>query len=629
MKLRYALSYQQLKPHHRKNTTRQRSAQQRAVSSKEQQISAISPATAPSQITTVQQTDADPARAVALIGSSEKVTVAAIDIGTNSFHLVVGVLRPNTAQGHCRGFEVIDQMKEGVRLLTDGGKFNLISSDGVEEAVRVLKRFQQAALSRGASLRAVATSAVREARNGQTFVRQVKDRLDLDVEVISGFEEARLIYLGVLQALPIWDKVALTIDIGGGSTEIVLGQKGRPLFTASMRLGSLRLQERAFPSLAATGEFSENDVENCRGFVRAALADAGVIPELHRHYPEGTTYEIAVGASGTIEAVASLAVGGTWEEHQELKFSKKQMHTMMQTLLQSRSRAARMKLPGMQAKRVDMVVPGAVLLTELFDALSIVKMTVSPSALREGVLQDSLVRLVSNYEPAPDIRKTSLLHVASRFDIERRMSSALHAAVLGRQLLEGLQSGSSAPPVAAALTADDVVLLDAGLILHSVGLFVSHASHHKHAAYIVRNSEHLLGFSPQEKEMIALIVRYHRKKPPSLKHEEVARLAPRQQESLWALVAIARLAIALERRNTAGTVASVAVLHDESSVVLVVTPAESPDGKAADISLELWALRQEIPYFEKVFQRTAVVVEGAPGDSSAMLLNSVDTVISS
>jgi hypothetical protein len=111
MKLRYALSYQQLKPHHRKNTTRQRSAQQRAVSSKEQQISAISPATAPSQITTVQQTDADPARAVALIGSSEKVTVAAIDIGTNSFHLVVGVLRPNTAQGHCRGFEVIDQVR--------------------------------------------------------------------------------------------------------------------------------------------------------------------------------------------------------------------------------------------------------------------------------------------------------------------------------------------------------------------------------------------------------------------------------------------------------------------------------------------------------------------------------------
>jgi len=522
-------------------------------------------------------------------------------------------------------------MKEGVRLLEGGGgKFNLISSDGVESSLKVLHRFQQAAASRGASLRAVATSAVREARNGPTFVRQVKERLNLDVEVISGFEEARLIYLGVLQALPIYDKLAVTIDIGGGSTEIVLGQAARPLFTASMRLGSQRLQAR-FQNLAATGEFTQEEVEDCRRFVRAALADAGVVQELEVNSPAGLAFEVAVGSSGTIEAVAALAVGGhrADADSRDLQFSARQMREMMRVLLRSHTREARLKLPGMQAKRVDSVIPGAVLLDELFSALNIAHMRVSPFALREGVLQDSLIRLLPSYEMAPDIRRASLLHVAQRFDIEQRMSSALHSAQLARQMVEGLQEGPHVPPAAAALTPNDAFLLEAGVTLHSVGLFVSHASNHKHASYIIRNSEHLLGFSPQEIEMIALIVRYHRKKPPSAKHEEVARLAPQDLAVLKALVAIARLAIALERRNTAGNVAAVTVLQDEGSVVLAVTPAETENGAAADISLELWALRQELPLFEKVFDRATVVVEGGPGTDSATLLTSLDTIHSS
>ena len=166
--------------------------------------------------------------------------IAAMDLGTNSFHLAV--VQPDD-QGR---FEILSTEKEAVRLGSGGGDLNLILPDAMERGLTVLKRFTAISRSMNADIRAVATSAVREAKNSAEFLERVKKECGLDVEVIPGKEEARLIYLGILQCLPVYDKRVLTIDIGGGSTEYLVGKSGIPEFAVSLKLGAIRLKDRFF-----------------------------------------------------------------------------------------------------------------------------------------------------------------------------------------------------------------------------------------------------------------------------------------------------------------------------------------------------------------------------------------------
>ncbi|MBL8020824.1 MAG: exopolyphosphatase, partial [Leptospirales bacterium] len=187
--------------------------------------------------------------------------IAAMDLGTNSFHLVV--VQPDS-QGR---FEILSTEKEAVRLGSGGGDLDLILPDAMERGLVALKRFTAISRSMQAEIRAVATSAVREAKNSAEFLRQVKRECDLDVEVILGKEEARLIYLGILQCLPVYDKRVLTIDIGGGSTEYLIGKSGVPEFANSLKLGAIRLKDRFFEK----GQVSERRIAECRQFIQIAL----------------------------------------------------------------------------------------------------------------------------------------------------------------------------------------------------------------------------------------------------------------------------------------------------------------------------------------------------------------------
>ena len=224
------------------------------------------------------------------MGESVVVTVlAAVDIGTNSIHLVV-------ARVDAERFEVVEREREMVRLGSSARDMKRLTPAAINRGIEVLTRFRQVAAIHGARLRAVATSAVREAENRSTFIERARVEAGIDVEVISGFEEARLIHLGVLQAVPVYDRQVLVCDIGGGSTELVVGRKGDILTARSLKLGAIRLTRRYF----AKNKLNGDAVEACRRDIRATLAPA--VREIER-----LGFDVAVGSSGTIGAICQMA----------------------------------------------------------------------------------------------------------------------------------------------------------------------------------------------------------------------------------------------------------------------------------------------------------------------------------
>eukprot|EP00897_Mesotaenium_endlicherianum_P004785 jgi/Mesen1/4334/ME000022S03625 len=598
---------------------------------------------------------------------SETKMLAAVDLGTNSFHMVIVKAKDNGR------FEIEDVEKEDVRLGSGSAGFSMITPDAEERALSAIKRLKKIATNRKAVMRVVATSAVREARNKRTFVRRIREATGVDVEVLSGREEACLIYMGILQALPVFSKTVLTVDIGGGSTEFVLGREGRPLFATSLKLGHIRLTEKFIDPEG----LQRSQVEEMRRYIRVMLADCGILEIVH-----ATDFEVAIGSSGTIEtlgqmiqlnpssssssnsssssssssAATALAPssdevlpeapkegeevvvkekdkkskkgsagggnGGGSSSSQasgkgvvlkEREFGREELSAVVKKICKAKTPEQRAKLPGLPEKRADVIVGGAVLLEEIFASMGIEKMMVSPYALREGVIVDTLARTCDSYMPSPHLRRSSVFNLAQKFNIDRRLDSAIHSAKLARELMAGLQTCRTGgmdcmSEAVAQLEPVDMELLDAATILHYVGMFISHKGYHKHSHYLIKNNEHLLGYTPLEVEIIALLARYHRKKVPSSKDEDLAKLPEEVQKKIKALSAVIRVAVALDRCDS-GAVESVHVLQDRGSCALVVTPALDPvTGCARDVSLEIWAATAELPYFEKIFKRKPSLV---------------------
>ena len=221
---------------------------------------------------------------------------AALDLGTNSFHLVVARTSPGGS------FEIVTTEKEFVRLGHGGGDMKELSAAAIDRGIEAIARMRRIAESAGAPMRAVATSAVREAQNAEAFLSRARE-IGVEVEVISGVEEARLIHLGVLQAVPVFDKRLLLCDIGGGSTEVLLGEQGEVLDSRSFKLGAVRLTDRFFPR----GRIAKSSaVAECRAFVRSVL-------KVFEREVDRIGFDVAIGSSGTIEQIARLthvAAGG-------------------------------------------------------------------------------------------------------------------------------------------------------------------------------------------------------------------------------------------------------------------------------------------------------------------------------
>ena len=492
-------------------------------------------------------------------------TLAAVDIGTNSVHLVVARVEENR-------IEVLEREKEMVRLGSSAGDMKRLTPAAMARGVEALARFRQVADIHGATMRAVATSAVREAGNRSAFLERAR-AVGVDVEVISGFEEARLIHLGVLQAVPVFDKRVVVCDIGGGSTELVVGSHGEILNARSLKLGSIRLTRRYFPK----NKQSAGAVEACRHDIRTALAPA--VREIER-----SGYDVAVGSSGTIEAVFRMAAAraeakdGTSAPRtfNNQSVSRADIDGVVRRLVKAPTVKERSRTPGLDPRRADIVLAGALILEQFVHAIDASELTFSDYALREGVLLDTWRREHGgSLHHLSDLRRSSVVRLAEQMDEDPD-----HSTQVARLALELFDATADRH----GLGDDSREVLEAAALLANVGLFVSHSGHHKHSYYVIRNSEHLTGFTDREIELIAQVARYHRKSAPRKKHPEFQALAKDDQQRVRVLAGLLRVAVGLDR-NHGGRVASVDTGPGPGDELLIeVTPSDH-----RDVSLELYA----------------------------------------
>lgn len=516
--------------------------------------------------------------------------LAAIDIGTNSIHLVVARF------GEGSRFEVVAREKEMVRLGSASGDMKRLHPDSIDRGIDTLRRFRQIADVSGAKVYAVATSAVREAENAQLFIDRARQEAGVDVEVVSGVEEARLIHLGVLQALEVYDRRLVLIDIGGGSTEVLVGERGESLTAASLKLGAIRLTKRFF----RTGRLHPSAVDSCRRFVRSNLVP--VARQVRR-----LGFDVAVGSSGTIQTVAAMACAARGDAlprtFNGFEVTRKEIRSVVEALVGADTVEERRRLPGIDPARADILLAGAIILEQVTGELGVERLVVSDYALREGVLLDALARERGGaLHHLQDLRRRSVLHLVELMDEDPEHSR--RAAELALSLFDqtrrwhGLGDGARE-------------LLEAGTLLANVGLFVSHSGHHKHSYYVIRNTDHLSGFNDHEIELIALIARYHRKSAPKVKHPEFARLRPVDQEMVRAAAALSRLGIALDRTRS-GAVESVSVRESNSEIVIEARPAGE-----ADLTLEVFTAAERTSLLEEVLGRPVRVVAMEPHRAGA------------
>ena len=514
--------------------------------------------------------------------------LAALDIGTNSFHLVVA--RP---VGGDR-FETLTREREMIRLGHGGGDMKELAADAIERGVDALQRMRRIADSFDAGLRAVATSAVREATNASEFLRRARDEAGVDIEVISGVEEARLIQLGVLQAVPVFDQRMLLVDIGGGSTELLLGERGETIAARSLKVGAVRWTDRFFLG----GTVTPRAVRACRDETRDVLS----------HFQQEVAdhgFDVAVASSGTAEAIARmihLAAGVDvvpLRTYNCFEFTTGELSGIVDELLTHRTPGGRARVRGLEASRADIIVAGALILETVATTFGVEGFTFSEAALRDGVLLDTMSRWSGDHlgplHHLRDVSMRSIRQLAERCDDDPVHSA--HVAGLAVGLFDGL-----APLHGLDGTAREY--LEAGALLANVGLVVAHSKHHLHAYYVIRNSE-LAGLTDAEIEVIAQIARYHRKSAPKPSHPEFSALPPADQDLVRALAAMLRVAIGLDRSHQA----RVRGIRTELGPKKVVLHVESADH--ADTSLELHAANARKELLESVLGRPVDVVAAA------------------
>ncbi len=497
------------------------------------------------------------------MGSDSESVIAALDIGTNSFHLVV-------AKPLETGFEVIASEKEVIRLGHGAGDMKQLEPDAIERGIASLKRMRAISDVHGAKLRAVATSAVREAKNRNEFVKRARKEAEIEVEIISGVEEARLIHIGARYAVAVGEQPMLLCDIGGGSTELVIGSGEEILLSRSFKLGAVRLTDRFFN----TDALHPSSVSSCRKFVRSMLAT--IKPEVTE-----LGFEVAIGSSGTVEAVARLIRKLNNEPEptsfNRYEFSAKDVTKVLELLADAPTVKQRAKVFDLDSSRAEIILAGAVILEGIAESFDVKTFIYSDYALREGVLFDTLAREnLLNHPEDVDPALQSVRQLADRCD--DRPEHSAYVSKIALSLFDCLQKRLALPQTSRRY-------LEAASLLANVGVVVSHSKHHLHSYYVIRNSE-LVGLTDREIELIAVIARYHRKSAPKQSHSEFAQLEESDQKLVTSLAAILRIAIGLDRTQD-GRVKSVTVRsEDEQFLIFAKASAKS------DIELNLYAANE-------------------------------------
>lgn len=512
-------------------------------------------------------------------------TIAAIDLGTNSLHMVVVRIEPTLP-----AFSIIAREKETVRLGDRDIKTGDLKPEVISRAIAALKRFQEIAKTFDAETTiAVATSAVREAPNGRDFLQRVEEEVGLSVDLISGQEEARRIYLGVVSGMEFNNHPHIIIDIGGGSTELILGDSREERVLTSTKIGAVRLTGE----LISTDPISNEEFQYLQAYARGMLERAAEEIQTNLSLEE---HPRLVGTSGTVETLVAIhareKLGYLPSTLNGYEISLKDLQTWV-SRLRKMSNVERAAIASMPEKRSEVILAGAVILQEAMTLLGVEELVVCERSLREGVIVDWMLAhgfIENRLSYQSTVRERSVLKTAKKYNVnlEHTDRIALFALSIFDQVRGTLHNWGS----------EERQLLWAAAMLHNCGHYVSHSSHHKHSYYLIRNGE-LLGYNETEIEIIANIARYHRKSPPKKKHENYRNLISKTHKQIVnQLSAILRLAVALDRRQI-GAIARVQCeyIAEKKELYLKLYPSRTDDNCA----LELWSLDYKKDVFEEEF----------------------------
>jgi exopolyphosphatase/guanosine-5'-triphosphate,3'-diphosphate pyrophosphatase len=503
--------------------------------------------------------------------------LASIDVGTNSIHTII-------VDVHADGsFEMVDRLKEMVRLGDDFSEATGLSSRAVGDTVQALRRARQLCeRQRVDHIVAVATSAIREAPNGHEVVQIVNSSVDLRLKVLPAHEEARLIHTAVAASVELGGRRALVVDIGGGSVEFIVGSRSDICFADSIKAGVLRLR--------AAVPFSEpptaREAARLADEVRAAAA--WPIAEARR-----AGFDTVIATSGTASTLMSYAMQGQAPKTKlhAIAVSRRRLEAARDRLLKMTS-TERAAVSAIGPGRADTIAHGAVLLTTVLEALGADEVLGCSWALREGVLLDYLAR---NHPPLGSLattqnpRRRSVFALAKRFAWAQEHSQ--HVASLALSVFDHLRGLHEMGP-------RQRELLEFAGVLHDIGYLVNPSSHHKHSAYIVQNAD-LVGFEPEEIGVLAALCRYHRKRMPRKEDRELASLTARSRRDVEELAAILRVADGLDRTHHS-------LVHrvDVEATGDRITLTAHAHG---DVQLELFHARQKSDLLARAFEREVVI----------------------
>ena len=515
--------------------------------------------------------------------------IAAIDIGTNSIHMIVVQVRSDFS------FGVIDREKEMVRLGAGGLDGRKLTPEAQQAALQVLSRFKRLADSHEVdAIIAVATSATREAENGGEFLRQITRQTGIRPRVISGTEEARLIHLAAVYGVSGQGDTVVVIDIGGGSVEVTKGSGPALDLGRTFKLGVIRLTER----FVKTDPVAPRDQ---RKLVRHIDAEIGrYLDQIAR-----AGFDRVIGTSGTIlslGAVAWLAEGGApGAPLRNRRIGAKHVRRVRKALVPL-DLGERLRVPGLEPRRADLAVAGSILLDELLRRLEADEITLCDLSLREGLVLDYIARHRKEIAQAnryPDVRRRSVVELAER--CKYWPEHAQQVARLSLALFDHTRAIHG-------LTDHEREWLEYAALLHDIGVHISYESHHKHSYYLVKHGD-LRGFDPDEIETIALVARYHRQIPPKRSHDGFGSLRRRTRRVVRTLAAIVRLAESLDRSHS--QVVHGIEFHDRGDDDLLQLRS------AGDAELELWSAARHVAPFERMtgkplrFEVSRVVAEPA------------------
>jgi exopolyphosphatase / guanosine-5'-triphosphate,3'-diphosphate pyrophosphatase len=500
--------------------------------------------------------------------------LAAIDIGTNSVHMIVVRVRPDFS------FEVIDREKEMVRLGAGGLDGRKMTREAMTAALQALSKFERLARSHQVDeILAAATSATREAENGGELLAEIERQTGIRPRIITGTEEARLIHLAAVYGVET-PKPAVVIDIGGGSVEVTLGTGDQVRYARSFKLGVIRLTERFVSSDPLSRRDERKMLEHVGGQVDRYLAQI-----------VNAGFDRVIGTSGTILSLGAVAAaqetGVVPAEVRNLRVSAKAIRRVRK-LVCGRALEQRLEVPGLDARRADLVVAGALLLDALLRGLDAKDITLCDLALREGLVLDFIHRNrkhIQQVEEIPDIRRRSAVELGERCGWEADHSRQVARLALG--IFDGLRSLHG-------LGDREREWLEYAAWLHDVGNHISYQRHHRHSYYLIKHGD-LRGFEPAEIEIIALAARYHRHAEPRRGHEGYGDLPGTLRRSVRVLGAILRLAESLDRSRT-GAIRGLAVNTRTDTVEIEL------EGRG-DAELEVWAANRSLIPLERTLKR--------------------------